>query len=469
MAADFFERTADAVMKAERSLRQGVNAVRRFLVPQSNVTGLIVPPRNGREPVVDRFSGVLSVLGFDTAAELFVLNNGGETLPAGFGRVWELNPLLGADEARTAAFLRILRTELPAGSVFSVSLYAEPDASRPAADFTNARSGPAPRLTPESQAVLTEMAVSRARMFMTAAKTGTVRGAVLPARRFRVWMTVTVPAAGADAEDAAVLAKETAEKLAGIDAALKSTGLMAYTWNAADYTAAIRSLVNPQKARAGTLTPVAAAPHEDLRRYAVALDTQIDVKRRSIAFAGDSEPAVEAVAVGGAGYPASVELNDMADLLGAAYRAGAVLADPYLVTVLIEPTEIGGDRAKTAVKAARLKQLKTSEIGQFLPDLAVRAADMDLAHVACEEGTGLARVAHELIVFAPAGKAAAAAESAKALFAEAGFTGETESGVQMMAFLAALPLEGASGLMRDMGLREGSRPLRAARPPICFP
>ena len=57
MAADFFERTADAVMKAERSLRQGVNAVRRFLVPQSNVTGLIVPPRNGREPVVDRFSG----------------------------------------------------------------------------------------------------------------------------------------------------------------------------------------------------------------------------------------------------------------------------------------------------------------------------------------------------------------------------------------------------------------------------
>lgn len=451
MAADFFERTADAVMKAERSLRQGVNAVRRFLVPQSNVTGLIVPPRNGREPVVDRFSGVLSVLGFDTAAELFVLNNGGETLPAGFGRVWELNPLLGADEARTAAFLRIVRTELPAGSVFSVSLYAEPDASRPAADFTNARSGPAPRLTPESQAVLTEMAVSRARMFMTAAKTGTVRGAVLPARRFRVWMTVTVPAAGADAEDAAVLAKETAEKLAGIDAALKSTGLMAYTWNAADYTAAIRSLVNPQKARAGTLTPVAAAPHEDLRRYAVALDTQIDVKRRSIAFAGDSEPAVEAVAVGAAGYPASVELNDMADLLGAAYRAGAVLADPYLVTVLIEPTEIGGDRAKTAVKAARLKQLKTSEIGQFLPDLAVRAADMDLAHVACEEGTGLARVAHELIVFAPAGKAAAAAESAKALFAEAGFTGETESGVQMMAFLAALPLEGASGLMRDMG------------------
>lgn len=113
MAADFFERTADAVMKAERSLRQGVNALRRFLVPQSNVTGLIVPPRNGREPVVDRFSGVLSVLGFDTDAELFVLNNGGETLPAGFGRVWELNPLLGADEARTAAFLRILRTELP--------------------------------------------------------------------------------------------------------------------------------------------------------------------------------------------------------------------------------------------------------------------------------------------------------------------------------------------------------------------
>ena len=433
----------------ETALTRGWQALKDRAAFRDNLTVRNRPPRTGTPVLVDRFANVLSVLAYDDANRVFVMNRGGETAPASLGRVWELTPLLFADEGASQALLRLLRTELPAESTISVSLYAEPLCDKATADFVSARSE-ARRLDSDAADVLSAMAEERRRLFETAAKTGRLGRHAFPVRRFRVWCTVTSPADLMTTADAAQAAAKTfAERLAPVEAALRRAGLAGYVWGAADYTVTMRRLVNPQALTAGTLQYPEHPAAQALRNRTTALSTLIDVTRDTIRF-HDALTQIEAVALGVAGYPAALDVNDMGALLGASARAATVLTTPYLVTVVVEPTDTAADRASTAVKAARIRQMAGSEIGPFLPDLTERARDMDLAHAACEAGPGLAKTAVEMVVYGEKGKGAAAAEAAKALFSDAGFVAETDAGVQMMGLLTALPLEAAGGLMKDL-------------------
>ena len=433
----------------ETALTRGWQALKDRAAFRDNLTVRNRPPRTGTPVLVDRFANVLSVLAYDDANRVFVMNRGGETAPASLGRVWELTPLLFADEGASQALLRLLRTELPAESTISVSLYAEPLCDKATADFVSARSE-ARRLDSDATDVLSAMAEERRRLFETAAKTGRLGQHAFPVRRFRVWCTVTSPADLMTTADAAQAAAKTfAERLAPVEAALRRAGLAGYVWGAADYTVTMRRLVNPQALTAGTLQYPECPAAQALRNRTTALSTLIDVTRDTIRF-HDALAQTEAVALGVAGYPAALDVNDMGALLGASARAATVLTTPYLVTVVVEPTDTAADRASTAVKAARIRQMAGSEIGPFLPDLTERARDMDLAHAACEAGPGLAKTAVEMVVYGEKGKGAAAAEAAKALFSDAGFVAETDAGVQMMGLLTALPLEAAGGLMKDL-------------------
>ena len=415
-----------------------------------NASLATAPSRTGERVLVDRFADVLSVMGFDEAHGLFVMNRGGGTAPAFLGRVWELAPLLAADDAAAAALLRLLRTELPPESTIAVSLYAEPLCDVVTADFVAARSSAGKRLAKDAAAVLQAMAEERAALFTQAARTGRLGRRPFPARRFRVWASATVPADLMTTPAAAeAAAKEVSERLASAEAALRRSGLMDRAWTERDYVITLRRLLNPQALSGGRLQHPEVHAAESLRNRTVALSTCIDVERDRLVFS-DAQGATDAVAVGVSGYPASIDVNDMAAVLGGSGRAAGVLPWPYLFTVVSQATDSATDRATTAVKAARIRQMAGSEIGHFLTDLTERARDMDLAHAACEEGTGLTRTGLELVVFAPAGKGAAAAEIAKALLSDAGFVGETDAGVQLMGLLTALPLEAAGGLMKDL-------------------
>ncbi len=415
-----------------------------------NTSLATAPSRLGEPVLVDRFADVLSVMGYDEAHGLFVMNRGGGTAPAFLGRVWELAPLLAADDAAAAALLRLLRTELPPESTIAVSLCAEPLCDVVTGDFVAARSAAGKRLAKDAAAVLQAMAEERQALFAQAARTGRLGRRPFPARRFRVWASATVPAdlmTTPAATEAA--AKEVSERLASAEAALRRAGLMDRAWTERDYVVTMRRLLNPQALLGGRLQYPEVHAAESLRNRTVALSTCIDVERDRLVFS-DAQGSTDAVAVGVSGYPASIDVNDMAALLGGSGRAAAVLPWPYLFTAVSLATDSATDRATTAVKAARIRQMAGSEVGHFLTDLAERARDMDLAHAACEEGTGLTRTGLELVVFAPSGKGAAAAEIAKALLADAGFMGETDAGVQLMGLLTALPLEAAGGLMKDL-------------------
>lgn len=438
--------------------RKGAGVWRRLLglfAPETNLTGEDrTPRRDGKTPFVDRFAGVLSVLHEDERHGLFLLNRGGMTAVSHAGVVFELAAPLGYDAAGAQALERLLRIEMPPGTVFAMSLFASSRVDAPLADWLAARAPEAMRVSAGARAVLSRMAWRRARFFSEKALTARHGNGMYPVRRFRVWLTVTCPLT-LDAATGAIDAPDPAF-LTGVEAVetlLTQWNLAAYRWTGRDYTRTMRELVNPQSVRRGTHLRSDAAGRV-LRDTVVAADTRIDVRQSDIRFVDvtpdGSGEGVRAVALGVHAYPAHTHVNVMGALMGSGQLSGALLPYPYVVTTLVEPTPLAADRANVAVKAARVKQLKHTEIGVFLSDLAQRDRDLTIAQEACEAGVGLARIAHELVVFAPDGAAAGAAEMAKSVLNEAGLEGRIDAGLQLMGLMATLPLEAADGLMKDM-------------------
>lgn len=420
---------------------------------RQNIRGAISGNRNKGKPIVDRFGAILSVLYEDTERGVFILNSGGETRPASLGRVFELNPALWADDAVAGVFERLLRIELPSKSTIAATLYASPQIESTLADYVNARRRPLKDLSSEAQDILQAMALNRAAMFRAIAQGKDAKRSAFAARHFRVWISVT-SAIG----EVAVLDPESdafAQFIRATDAiasSLSAAGLLSHVWEAKDYVATTRELVNPQLARISKTRGASFDNGRALRDSVVEHATAIDVGRDAIDFATCSNATitpVRAVALGVAGYPQSITLNATAGLLGSLGRSASIITDPYLVTAVVEPTERSEDRTTVAMKLARVKQLEQTEIGAFLTDLQDRNRDLTLASRSCQDGDGLCRITHEIVVFADKKKSAGAEEAAKALLSQAGLEAELDSGLQMMGYLLCLPMEAGAALMAD--------------------
>ena len=458
------------------------DALRRRLLMRENLAGFSASqPRGSGTPVVDRFSQVLSVQYYAPDVGVFFMNDGADSPVCALGRVYELTPALAADDTLAEGLERILSAELPGKPVFSVSLFASSAAVRETLrEYVESRSGEN-RLEADAAEVLKEMAVSRARMFDSMARRLS-QSSHTSVRHFRVWLSIACTAGQAELLN--ILEGKASRTMAdflratqGIEATLRQFGLFAYAWDAQDWIDTVRELVNPQKAMLGLLPERSLAGHrntpssrdevlpQSLRTAAVHPDTLIELAKDSIAFASPSGlpskgstsdgtgaghlHCVEAVGLAVTGLPAKTHLVRMRSILGSDVSR-ARIRTPFVWTVNIEPTSIESDRAVSAMKHARVRQLMSTEVGQFLTDLGERGRDLELAMQACETGRGLCRMAASLVVYAASGKGVAAAHNAANVLAAAGFQAHIDVGLQVMDLMANLPLEAASSLMRDI-------------------
>lgn len=450
------------------SLRERIRALADACIPLENLRGASVEGlRGGSRALVDRFSECLTVLGEDEREPFFWLNNGGSTPVSGLGCVIELTPALFADEATAAGLERLVAGPWPAGTTAAVSLYASPRVEALLADYVHAHEGGSSLLTHEARDVLAAMAKNRASFF--ARRATDVAGTSRTVRHFRVWLSITLEtgemraheamrrrALGTKSEngssDAADVFMAAAHNAAST---LMQFGLFAGFWDRTTLTRTVRELVNLQALAAG---PEAHASLDAPNGYAllrdgiVFPDTVVDIEKDRIRFSSVPENGrntLEAVSLGITAYPAATHMNRMREVMGALANDGAVLSRPFLMTAVMEPGDIVRDRATLAVKHARARQLAGTEIGQFLTDLAERERDLAVGHKACEEGRGLARLAHAVIVWARPGEAGAAAQNVKNVLARLGMDAHVDAGLQLMGLIAALPMQASQSLMRD--------------------
>ena len=223
--------------------------LRDAVLLKSNVTGLTGPQRRGSGiPVVDRFSHVLSVLYYAQDSGVFFMNDGGQTAVSSLGRVFELTPALYADTALAEGLERIISSEMPGQTVYSVSLFASAAAVRETlTEYVESRSQ-AVRLPEQAAGVLKEMAVRRARMLDERARSLAFETHT-PVRHFRVWLSVVC--SPGEAELLHILEGKSSQALThflrasqGIEVALKQFGLFAYAWDDVDWMETVREIFN---------------------------------------------------------------------------------------------------------------------------------------------------------------------------------------------------------------------------------
>lgn len=464
---------------------------RRLLgLSKENLTGLTdIAPRGTEEPMIDRFSECLSTLAYEPQGRFFWLNDGAKTPVTGMGCVFEVSPVLFADQATVNALERMLTLAWPEKTTIAVSLFASTRIETVLSDYLDARKEDAMKIAQEGAHVLRTMAEGRARLFAERARA--FSDDETGVRHFRVWVSATCrvgeiealgrmramrampsnPESAEQAKEAFSLQLPTpegphalSEKFLNAVRALRTTlvqfGIYRFSWDSDVVTRTMRELLNPQALSLASRKRFGAfdAPNsfDVLRDGFVFHDTMIDIAKSSVIYASSDGAAVEAVSLGVTGYPARTHLNRMREAMGALTNDGAVLRYPFLLTAVIEPTDLMRDKSMMAVRHARVRQLAGSEIGQFLTDLASRDRDLALAVSACEEAKGLARVAHAVTVWAKKGEGVAAAQSVQNVLGRIGMDAHVDVGLQMMGLLTALPMEASAGLMADVRLARRS-------------
>lgn len=406
-------------------------------------------------PLVDRFGGLISVLFEDEERGLFLMNQGGSTPADTLARVIEINPALWCDSAMVKTVESLLVLDFPAKTTLAASLYASPCITPILRDYVESRDTQAMLVAAEPRRLLRHMAAAKAGLLHHCATKGHWQGHPTAARHFRVWLSITCRiGTAAVAQLARGEENETVTRFRTVcdaaEAALSQFGLFSHRWQRSHWHDTERELVNPHKALAGLLSTRTALATRAVREEVVDLDTSLDISRQSLTFSSPGVASASAVALAVTRLPASIHINDMAGLMGAADTAGAILTTPYLVTTLVEPTALVDDRSTVALKAARVKQLHLTDIGHYLADLPERNRDLEIAREACEKYGGLARVAMQMVIFGRPGEELSLAETGKAMLREAGLDGDLDVGLQAVDYLASLPGEGASALMRDL-------------------
>ena len=442
-----------------------IENVRVALTGADNLTGSTCThlPKDGKTPLVDRFTEVLSPMYFDEKTQVFLLNDGGSTPVSGIGKVYEITPAVWVDDVLSQSLERILTLEFPKGTVIAVSLFASPDVREVLTDYIVSRSQDN-KLDASSADCLQRMAVARAEMFDALSRN--LKGCHhTPVRDFRVWISVT-----ANVGEGAVLEflqKAKTDKLtsgsvhafltatSGLEATLRQFGMLKKTWNQSDLTSVSRQILNPVTTLEGSHAAAVSIAHqsrfETVRDAFVYGDTTIDVQKNKLVFANaTNDRQIEAVTLGVTGYPAQFDINRMAEAIGSATGDAALLRNPFVMTTVIEPTDLAEDKAKVAVKHARMRQLAHTEIGQFLTDIADRAHDLELAMKSCQQGKGLASVTQTLLIWAKPSESMAVAQSAKNVLSRVGFDAHVDTGLQMMGLMLSLPLEAGASLMKDV-------------------
>ncbi len=426
-------------------------------------------PKDGKTPLVDRLTDVLSPMYFDEKTNLFFLNDGGASPVTAVGRVYEIHPAVAIDDAMTRAIQSITALDFPQESVLSVSFFASSVVQSLLSDYVASRDPSAMQVKREASVLLNTMARERSRMFQTMAQRFDGSGHT-SVRRFRVWLCVTCRTGEADilkwfseCKKVAGIGKvrqatRTAAFLsasAALEASLRQFSLLAGVWQEETLTQTAREILNPAATFSGKAVDVfartSANRHDFVRQGFVYADSMLDVEKTRLVFTqAHNQTAVEAVTLGVTGYPTTIDINRMAHIAGSDDAEGAALSYPFLFTTVIEPTSLAQDKARVAVKHARVRQLAHTEIGQFLTDLGQRSQDLELALEACETGRGLARVAHTMMVYAPLGQGQRAAQAAKNVLSRMGFDAHVDAGLQMMGLMLSLPLEASASLMADV-------------------
>lgn len=422
--------------------------------------------RPGDALAYDLLGSCLPHAAYDEADRLFFLEGAEPGEWEGIGFVVGIVPQTGVTEEMKASLLAMTQGILPVKSTLAVTILASPIVDRRIAAWLEPRAEGIARIPDASvRAMAMKAAVSRARRFLAAAGEPVLAQAPLPVRDFRAWAAAvyaTPKPFDPEVRQAALDARQS------IVSVLSQNHLFERVWGLQDFIDAAGEMLNPQKVRAGEFFPRAANPLAEPRHQLLARDTEVLVKKRGIRFSGgvaQASPAsgrrsgaaasassvatVTAVAASVEAYHQRLSLASTSLLLGEPGRSGAQIPCPFALTMALQIPDALKEKAAMEMKRARARQMAGTPIGALTPYYQEMHKEYQLALGSYAGDGGIARMMHQMVLFAPAGREAECIRAAQSVARKAGMDLQPNTAMHAQGLLAALPLGATPGLMDD--------------------
>lgn len=435
---------------SKNPVREFIEILRRIrtghenLKVSSGIPGFI--PGTGER--VDAFS---TALPWESATPdgLFTLKGDKPENPEGLGFAIEIYPQTGVTSEMEKTLIG-LAAPLEAGSVLSITAFAS-SAVRGIAELTvpEARVPDGfPPLSPEAEGIIdTATNWAAENLVKGAVEQLTPQAPVYP-RHWRVWLTVVVPTTKPDDEE---VREKVLTARRAISAVLEQAGLFMGVWDADVLVGTASEILNPQLVRSGDFVRPSANPFEPPSVQVMKADTEVTVEKHRIRFDTlDRKSAVHAVGLGVEHYGGHISLALTSQMLGELGRGGHQIPCPFLFTSIIAVLDSASERVKAEGHRMRALQMSHTPVSQISPWYPEKARQWTIAVNSFQTEGGIARVAHQYLLLAPAGLEAEAVHAAQSIARKAGMDVRRTTCLHAQALMGALPMCAGPLLVEDM-------------------
>lgn len=303
-----------------------------------------------------------------------------------------------------------------------------------------------PPLSPEAEGIIdTATNWAAENLVKGAVEQLTPQAPVYP-RHWRVWLTVVVPTTKPDDEE---VREKVLTARRAISAVLEQAGLFMGVWDADVLVGTASEILNPQLMRSGDFVRPSANPFEPPSVQVMKADTEVTVEKHRIRFETlDRKSAVHAVGLGVEHYGGHISLALTSQMLGELGRGGHQIPCPFLFTSIIAVLDSASERVKAEGHRMRALQMSHTPVSQISPWYPEKARQWTIAVNSFQTEGGIARVAHQYLLLAPAGLEAEAVHAAQSIARKAGMD------VRRTTCLHAQALMGACGSASRRGYEE---------------
>lgn len=412
--------------------------------------------RHGDVAKVDRLSAYLPWDAVDDDG-LFILKGKRPDESEGLGFTIEIFPQTGVTDEMEKSLLGITSALTP-NAVVAITAYASPAVE----GLTELMLPDTPKadafapLSQNAQSLMNAAIKSAIANLNRGARHQVTPGAPVVIRHWRVWLSVVMPGTN-PFDDKLREATLTARR--AISAVLEQSGLFMGHWDAHTLVGTVAELMNPQSVRSQTFVRPAANIFESPSSQIMKGDTEVTITKHHVRFSDSAlmsgatheDNAVHAVGLSVESYPERKwSLLTATGLLGESTRGGSQIPCPFMLTSIISLLDNASERVKAEGHRMRAMQMSKTPISQLSPWYPEKAQQWTLAVKSFQTEGGLARVSHQMVLFAPAGSEAEAVHAAQSIARKVGVEMRRTTCLHAQTLLAALPMAAGPLMAQDL-------------------
>lgn len=412
--------------------------------------------RHGDVAKVDRLSAYLPWDAVDDDG-LFILKGKRPDESEGLGFTIEIFPQTGVTDEMEKSLLGITSALSP-NAVVAITAYASPAVE----GLTELMLPDAPKadaftpLSQNAQSLMNAAIKSAIANLNRGARHQVTPSAPVVIRHWRVWLSVVMPGTNPFDEK---LREATLTARRAISAVLEQSGLFMGHWDAHTLVGTVAELMNPQSVRSQTFVRPAANIFESPSSQIMKGDTEVTITKHHVRFSDSTlisgatheDNAVHAVGLSVESYPERKwSLLTATGLLGESTRGGSQIPCPFMLTSIISLLDNASERVKAEGHRMRAMQMSKTPISQLSPWYPEKAQQWTLAVKSFQTEGGLARVSHQMVLFAPAGSEAEAVHAAQSIARKVGVEMRRTTCLHAQTLLAALPMAAGPLMAQDL-------------------